>query len=74
MKTIPLGEIFEYEDEELMPVKCGGCFQCRFNHMTSCTPIRHIIGSCATSERSDRHSVIFIKPDAYALLRLKGEL
>lgn len=74
MKTIPLGEIFEYEGEELIPAKCGGCFQCRFKYMNTCAPIRDIVGYCAGSEREDGHSVIFMRPDTYALARLKGEL
>lgn len=66
---------------ELLVVDRGGCDRCIYlsehcsNRQLAChAPERlELTGSCITHERPDRTSVIFVKPNDYAVFKLTGE-
>ena len=58
-KTIPVGEIFEYNEIKIKVVECEDCEGCFFNGKDLCYSNRERSGQCVPLLREDNKSVIF---------------
>lgn len=59
IKTIPVGEIFEYGKEKLQVVESIGCRGCYFEIVGVCVNNEVETGDCSEVYRRDGKSVIF---------------
>lgn len=82
MTSRHVGERFmDLERGEILVVERSGCDHCIYlskhnsNRQLAChAPERlELTGSCITYERPDKTSVIFAKPNDYAVFKLTGE-
>ena len=54
-----IGEVFTCKDKTYQVVESFGCIDCAFIRSGKCSTIRELLGSCDSSTRSNKTSVIF---------------
>lgn len=74
MIDMPIGTVFEHEGIELVVAReILLCNKCHFSETSRCTA-RHGERNCTRVVRADETNVIYMRPNDYAVARLKGEL
>lgn len=74
MIDMPVGTVFEHEGIELIVARevllCNGC---HFSEASRCTA-QYGTRNCTKAARADKTNVVYMRPNDYAVARLKGEL